>query len=170
MKSFRALKSRGVSTGSGRLCAGDLLESFGALKSRGISANDECQRCLEEIFRSIQQNVMPVGASELMTYRAGLWPRISPMSLLQLLSGNASIELSPKWKHVLVTYGKAITTLQRSERLLNHEPKARADGNGDFAKESENNGHQQWDPMQQPDWLLIGTGSDFLVRCRWGSL
>lgn len=164
LKSFGALKSRDISTDSEKSCAGDSLESFGALKIRDISANDECQRCLEEIFRSIQQNLMPVGAGELMTYRAGLWPRISPMSLLQLLSGNASIELSPKWKHVLVTYGKAITTLQRSERLLNHDPKARVDGNGDFAKESENTGHQQWDPIQQPDWLLIEIENDFLVR------
>lgn len=160
---LQEFKSRS-STDFEKLYAGDLLESFGALKSRGISMKNECQRHLEEIFRSIQQKLMPVGAGELMTYRAGLWPRISSMSLLQLLSGNASIVLSPGWKHVLVTYGKAITLLQRSERLRGHDPKACVDGNGDFAKETANTGHQQWDPIQQPDWLLIEIENNFLVR------
>lgn len=108
---------------------------------------------------------MPVGqAGELMTYRAGLWPRISPMSLLQLLSGNGSVGLSLEWKLALVAYGKAITMLQRSESLLSHNTKARGKGYSDFAKEVENTGHQQWDPMQQPDWLLIEIENNFLVR------
>lgn len=154
--------------------AGDLLNSFEAFESSDATTENlsvllesiktECQTYLDEVFGVILQSLMPNGQGELMIYRAGLWPRTSPVSLLQLLSGNGSIELSPEWKQVLVTYGKAIAMLQRSERLLSHDPTARAKGNSDFAKETENIGHQQWDPMQQPDWLLIEIENNFLVR------
>lgn len=156
--------------------AGDLLKSFEAFESCGVSTENlaatilvestktEGQAHLDKAFGAILQSLMPNGQGELMTYRAGLWPRISPVSLLQLLSGNGPIELSPKWKRALVTYGKAITMIQRSERLLSHDSTARVKGNSDFAREIENTGHQQWDPMQQPDWLLIEIENNFLVR------
>lgn len=156
--------------------AGDLLESFEAFENCDASTGAPaatalvesikagCQKYLDKTFGAILQSLMPNGQSELMTYRAGLWPRISPVSLLQLLSGNGPIELSPEWRQALVTYGKAITMIQRSERLLSYDPTARVKGNSDFAREIENTGNQQWDPMQQPDWLLIEIENNFLVR------
>lgn len=173
---LQEFQSRSI-TGFGKLYAQDLIESFEALESQGVSTGNEdppasslteikneCQKYLDSIFGIILQCLMPVGQGELMTYRAGLWPRISPMSLLQLLSGNGSVGLPLGWKLALVTYGEAITMLQRSERLLSHDTKAGGGGYSDFTKEVENTGHQQWDPMQNPDWLLIEIENNFLVR------
>lgn len=172
---LQEFQSRSV-TDFQKLYAQDLIESFEALESQDVSTEDppasslteiknECQKYLDSIFGIILQRLMPVGqAGELMAYRAGLWPRISPISLLQLLSGNGSVGLSLGWKLALVTYGEAITALQRSERLLTHDTKASGKSYSDFAKEMENTGHQRWDPMQQPDWLLIEIENNFLVR------
>lgn len=173
LQEFQSRSSTGFQTSY----ADGLLESFKALhdQDQGTSTenlqtalesvNSECQKYLEDVFGAILQSLMPLGQTgELMAYRAGLWPRISPMSLLQLLSGNGSIGLSLGWRHVLVSYGEAITMLQRSERLLSHAPGARGNSNSDFAKEIENIGHQKWDPMQQSDWLLVEIENNFLVR------
>lgn len=123
----------------------------------------ECDRYLKRIFEIIWQSLAPVRheVGDLMSYNAGLWPKISPVLLLQQLATNQQINLSMEWKFTLVAYGKAITMLQRSSRLLKY---AMGDDTSDFSRELENTGHQTWDPIQQLDWLLMEIENNLLIR------
>jgi len=121
---------------------------------------------MSEIFEAIAMQLGPVrqGGST-MAYEAGLWPRVSPVLLLQHLATGASNLLSSEWRIVIVTFGIAITMAQRLRRLLRLLGRCTS-GNpsADFQKELDNRGHQGWDPLLHPDWVLIEIENDFLIR------
>ena len=126
---------------------------------------DTSQIYMKGVFEAIEVQLGPSslrGSS--MAPKAGLWPRVSPVLLLQQLAiGSATVP--PEWKSVLVTYGISITMVQRLGRLLcllSHEKDQNL--GTDFLKELENRGHQGWDPHLHPDWLLIEIENDFLIR------
>ncbi|OAA71462.1 hypothetical protein ISF_02013 [Cordyceps fumosorosea ARSEF 2679] len=66
--------------------------------------------------------------------------------------------LCREWKEALVMYGTALTKLQRAERLF------RAKSSSDIVKEHANVGHTNWDPMNQPENLLLEIESGILIR------
>jgi len=121
---------------------------------------------LRRVFDAIKVRLGPSRLrGNFMTSNAGLWPRVSPVLLLQQLATNGSVPLLPEWKAVLVTYGIAITTTQRLGRLLRLLPPGNhGDLGSDFLREFENKGHQKWDPLLHPDWLLIEIENNFLIR------
>lgn len=125
----------------------------------------ECKKYMEAVFRAISIKLGPVGSDgAFMTFKAGLWPRLSPLLLLQQLATNGAVSLSPEWKASLVAYGIAITKVQRVQRLLHLSPRSADGSREDFLKELENTGHMNWDPSEQPDWLLIEIENNFLIR------
>ncbi|KAF8244797.1 hypothetical protein K440DRAFT_665544 [Wilcoxina mikolae CBS 423.85] len=172
LHSFRSKRKKGLH----KTYADDLEKSLDALRSEQepggdlteFGRNDElvsfktaCTGYLQGVFGAIEKGLMPKeNPGDIMCFKAGLWPRISPTLLLQQLAaaGRPQIDLSTGWKTVLITYGKAITMLQRAERLLQNV------NSPDFFKELENVGHQNWDPMERPDWLLMEIESNILVR------
>jgi hypothetical protein len=121
---------------------------------------------LWDVFRVIEARLAPLHLrGSFMASKAGLWPRVSPMLLLQQLATNSTDRLSPEWQAVLVTYGIAITMFQRLERLLRLAPSNLHDKiSSDFFKELENTGHQNWEPLERSDWLLIEIENNFLIR------
>jgi len=125
---------------------------------------DCCSHHLDKVFETIEAQLGPRQRGGDMAAKAGLWPRASPMLLLQQLATSSTTDLPHGWKSVFVAYGVAITVVQRLRRLLrllrgtNEEPSA------DFLKELENFGHKGWDPVRYPDWLLIEIENDFLIR------
>jgi hypothetical protein len=85
--------------------------------------------------------------------------RTSPSFYLQQLSHTRWHSLSDHWKQYLVGYAKALTELQRAERLV------RTSANPvDLTSELVNTGHQNWDPMAFPEWLLLEVESGLLMR------
>lgn len=135
------------------------LESLSGTLPKSILV--QCESHLQDVFLLIQKMLAPVGDIENLMDMAGLWPCTSPVSLLQQLSAGASEKLSTSWKRALVSYGKAITQLQRLERLLACHT---AEREREFRGEAQNIGHQEWDPMDHPDWLLIEIENNILVR------
>lgn len=129
------------------------------LHERLKSLHTESKKYMTAIYSAITIQLGPqrlnLGPSylrgSLMASRAGLWPRISPLLLLQQLATNRAIQLSPGWKAALVTYGTAITGLQRLQRLLDLAPKQHEQVSSDFLKELENTGHTNWVPLERPD-------------------
>lgn len=92
---------------------------------------------------------------------ANLWPRVSPMSLLQQLRTKDKANFGPGMKELLVSYGTSITTLQWLLRMRQALQK------GDHQKLLEHyrdQGHSNWDPIQFPDWLLLEIESNLLIR------
>lgn len=61
----------------------------------------------------------------------------------------------------LVSSGVLITTLQRllriKDALLKYDKRA-------LFEEWQNAGHENWDPSDIPDWLLLEVDSDILIR------
>ncbi|PQE10789.1 p-loop containing nucleoside triphosphate hydrolase protein [Rutstroemia sp. NJR-2017a BBW] len=86
-------------------------------------------------------------------------PRISPAIILSSIATNSSLKgLSYSWKYIIVQYGLALTALQRAERLL------ACSRGSDTLAELTNPGHQGWDPMANPDWLLFELDNELLIR------
>ena len=86
-------------------------------------------------------------------------PQISPVFFLRHLSRKQWLELNPGWKTAIVEYGLALTSLQRAQRLL-----AVCDNPLDLAKELDNIGHSNWQPMDYPESLLLEIENKILIR------
>ena len=94
--------------------------------------------------------------------RAGrIWPCTSPAEVLALLRSISSYNFGPGMKEGLVQYGQAITNLQLFERI--HHALLRDDKRA-LTEELKNPGHENWSPLEQPDWLLLEIDSGFLIR------
>lgn len=61
----------------------------------------------------------------------------------------------------MVQYGLALTALQRAKRLCSLSAKSRHE---DLSNEIQNSGHQNWDPMEHPETLLMEIESGIIVR------
>jgi hypothetical protein len=86
-------------------------------------------------------------------------PRVTPAFFLKQLVRERWAKLPSSWKEAIVTYGVAITTLQRAMRLL-----CLVDNKADLVKELLNPGHENWNPHESPESLLIEVESGILVR------
>jgi len=133
------------------------------MKSSLTLYNTKCAQSLELCSRQIRGALEPATDERgWMAYKAGLWPQISTVALLQRLAASNFAGLSLEWRNVLVEYAMAITTLQRAKRLLRAQEQ-KHDGS-DLLRELENIGHQEWDPLENPDWLLMEVENNILVR------
>ena len=91
-----------------------------------------------------------------------LWPCITPITILEQLRSSSDHQFGSNLKEGLVSYGILATTLQRFLRIRHAQLK------GDRHKalqEWRNTGHENWSPLEFPDWLLLELESDFLIRC-----
>jgi len=91
----------------------------------------------------------------------GYWPRITPVTLLETLRGVTISNCSSSMLTAILVYGERITAFQRFTRL------ERALQTGDlvrFEEEARNKGHEDWEPLEYPEWLLIEIESNVLIR------
>lgn len=153
--------------------AASMLKSFEALKGQTFSAvsmpsadalvqtQTELEQYVLILYQLIQKKLGPSGGVETLINMAGLWPCISPISLLQqLATNNRATNLNSQWKRILIAYGEAITMVQRARRLLGYASR----DDDDFIREAENPGSQGRDQPSYADWLLISIENNFLVR------
>ena len=122
---------------------------------------DRCLNVTAELSQRISETLSLSHSNHKILQAAGLWPRVTTRSLLALLSTSAPHSVTQPWKASLITFGKAITKLQRARRLL------LASERGDistFCGELDNDGHEGWEVESWPDWLLIEIENDFLIR------
>ena len=120
-----------------------------------------CLNVVADLFERISEALSPSQSNHKILQTAGLWPRVTRRSLLAFLSTSAPRPVTQPWKASLLTFGKAITKLQRARRLL------LASERGDvstFCGEVDNDGHGGWEVERWPDWLLIEIENDFLIR------
>ena len=89
---------------------------------------------------------------------AQMTPRMSPISILMYLASNKVGLICNDWKLALIHYAKAITVVQRAERL-----QAYLDSS-EILNELRNSGHRNWDPLTYPDWLLMELENNILIR------
>jgi len=86
-------------------------------------------------------------------------PAITPVMLLERLSKSHRTKLSREWLRCLCDYAVSLTALQRAERLVRA-----VDDDEVLARKLQNVGHENWDPIEFPDWLLLEVEMDILIR------
>ncbi|OCL12896.1 hypothetical protein AOQ84DRAFT_417852 [Glonium stellatum] len=90
-----------------------------------------------------------------------LWPCITPITLLQQLRSTSNTSFGIRMKESLISYGIAITSLQRLLRMVDSYRK----GNQQKLREEQRNrGHSNWQPSKFPDWLLLEIEANILIR------
>ena len=115
---------------------------------------------LENQFESIR-NACAVDDRFKWLQPGGLWPCITPMTLLESLSSRSNHKLRDDVKKALVLYGVLITNLQRLHRLKDAQLKGKRHK---VLEECRNTGHENWNPLELPEWLLLEIDSDILIR------
>ncbi|KAK6953233.1 hypothetical protein Daesc_005533 [Daldinia eschscholtzii] len=153
----------------------DLLQSLSALKDTGQSDAQGLSPGLRELKHAIEQvkltisdyhkqicNSLATGDDRFRWLRLGaIWPCTSPVEILTFLRSTLAYNFGTGMKKALVSYGVALTTLQRLERL--RSAVLRGDKRA-CDEELRNPGHQNWSPLNSTDWLLLEIDSDFLIR------
>jgi Protein of unknown function (DUF3638) len=149
----------------------DLRNSFDAMRQDsyvGLKDVPELTLLLEAHFTLAQRHVRVIyqkicdqllSGSHALVRVAQMLPRLSPIVILSHLASDKVSALPLGWKEALVQYALSTTALQRAERLL-----ASAGNKIDLLSELENPGHQNWNPMHHPEWLLFEIENNILIR------
>ncbi|KAI5867544.1 hypothetical protein GGS23DRAFT_548787 [Durotheca rogersii] len=169
--------------------AGDLLESLESLKDMSQSADGKVstphvgvlKRALGQAgetatsyFDKISSSIASSDPRSKWLQLGALWPCTSPVEVLTLLRSSAAHRFGPSMKEALVNYGLAVTILQRLERITHIAQREQITAHWEqnnpqqdqrlLAEELRNPGHENWAPLEVPDWLLIEIDGNFLIR------
>jgi hypothetical protein len=120
-----------------------------------IVYHDECSRMKDKIFSEIEVALSPSQKAEKIISAAGLWPRITPRSILRQLTRDRFTTLPDQWKTAVMCYALSLLKYQRSIRLLGLSSTQNPDG---LLREIEavcDDGMKEW----TPDWLLVQVSS-----------
>ncbi|KAF8867182.1 hypothetical protein BDZ45DRAFT_609382 [Acephala macrosclerotiorum] len=90
-----------------------------------------------------------------------LWPCTSPITILEQLRSSSDHQFGTNMREGLVSYGVLATTLQRLLRIRHAQLKR---DHHKLLQEWRNTGHENWSPLEFPDWLLLEIESDLLIR------
>ncbi|KAH9180205.1 hypothetical protein EDB89DRAFT_2118669 [Lactarius sanguifluus] len=144
-----------------------LLEKSASFPLRGIPPQealrhyrDVCSRKKDALFSDISGALAPAQQVENVLSFSGLWPRITPRSILRELSRDRIHSITDRWKHAIIRYAVAFLKYQQSQRLLEL-----SSGNRDeeFLREAET-ACEEVAAACSPDWLLIQIDANFLAR------
>jgi hypothetical protein len=91
----------------------------------------------------------------------GLWPAVTAVTLLEQLRSTANPRFGTGMRAALISFGLAITRLQRDERLNDC---VLAGDRSRFQDEESNIGHSNWNVEDHPDWLLLEIEMNLLIR------
>ncbi|EFX03783.1 hypothetical protein CMQ_711 [Grosmannia clavigera kw1407] len=115
----------------------------------------------DAVLRHIRGHLSSGGKASGLLQKADLWPRLTPVSILELLRSTSECRYGDNVRETLVTYGCAVAALQRLHRvrrIFKKHDLQRA------TEEWRNRGHLNWSPAEQTDWLLFEIDSDLLIR------
>lgn len=91
----------------------------------------------------------------------GLWPCITTVTLLEQLRSTSTSKFGAGMKQSLVGYATSITVLQHLLRLEDAHLKLNKQR---LLEEQNNYGHSNWQPLENPDWLLVEIDANILIR------
>ncbi|QIX01941.1 hypothetical protein AMS68_007458 [Peltaster fructicola] len=118
----------------------------------------ECSQHFDHCYKMLVSCVyLPEHGTAIFAMQHGI--RLSAALFLSMLTKTRWTSLGQEWKKMLVSFGLAITTLQRAKRLLRLY-----DCGESLNIELANPGHTNWDPMESPEALLIEIENDILIR------
>jgi len=120
------------------------------------SCHDAVQLQFEAICMTLNRNPSFVWLS-----RGGLWPSLTPVTLLDTLGSSSSTKPSARLKDAIIAYGELITVWQR---LLRIEAAIKHGNDVLLGEQLNNEGHSEWRPKDHPDWLLLEIENNILIR------
>jgi hypothetical protein len=124
-----------------------------------------CKQDTERIRSSVHNALSGQTVVEATCQGTGLYPRISPIFLLQRLGRAFWKDLPADWRACLVNYALSLVHLQRAERLLHAS--RRPERSTDLLKEVSNMGShdsEEGDPLSFPENLLLELEQGILIR------
>ncbi|KAI0818346.1 hypothetical protein GGR55DRAFT_694556 [Xylaria sp. FL0064] len=116
----------------------------------------DCKKSVDILYSDLS-----AGIAHKATLELGHGPRCSPLLFLQQLRNESWKFLNEDWQKLISRYGLALTALQRAERLVEA---ARSLSEEALIKEMDNVGHESWDPVKHPEWLLLEVESGIMIR------
>jgi len=116
---------------------------------------DVCSKQKGALFSELSEALAPSQRLENVVSVSGLWPRITPRSILRELSRNRIHTLANQWKLAITRYAVAFLKYQQSQRLLELSSKGRDEELLQEAKTS----CEEIVAACSPDWLLIQVSS-----------
>jgi len=114
--------------------------------------HDGCTQKKDRIFSEISAALAPSQNVEKTSSIAGLWPRITPRSLLHQLAHDRISTLPDQWKSVIMRYAVSFLRYQQSLRLLELSSKQKHE---DLLREIETVHDDVLLVESTPDWLLV---------------
>ncbi|CAE6446943.1 unnamed protein product [Rhizoctonia solani] len=124
---------------------------------------DRCKRNLATAFQQFDWILSPQSEVERIAFMSGVWPRITPRTILQRLSlrNRLQFDLLPAWKDEVIGYAQAFLDYQKSQRLM-----AIADSKHteEFYKELDLASCESDSGLNDPEWLLVQIDGNFGAR------
>jgi hypothetical protein len=121
---------------------------------------DLCFIKKDALFSDIANALAPDRELEKVVSASGLWPRLTPRSILRELSRNRVDTLDDRWKRAITRYAVALLKYQQSQRMLELSSQHR---NEELLREAET-ACEEIAAACSPDWLLIQVSSPFYPR------
>jgi hypothetical protein len=121
---------------------------------------DACAAHVHEIYNKLSSAVGAL-VNSTSGRKVQHWPRISPLLFLQQLAHDRINSLPSAWRSSIVSYGVALTALQRAERLIRL---AEGSQHVDLLREYQNTGHQNWNTSIHTQSLLMEIESGIMIR------
>jgi hypothetical protein len=118
---------------------------------------DLCSKKKDALFSDIAKALAPDRELEKVISVSGLWPRITPRSILRELSRNRVGTIADRWKRAITRYAVAFLRYQQSQRMLELSSQHR---NVELLREAET-ACEEIAAACSPDWLLIQVSSLF---------
>ncbi|KAH9056908.1 hypothetical protein EDB87DRAFT_1157643 [Lactarius vividus] len=121
---------------------------------------DLCSKRKASLFSELSEALAPSQNPEIVVSISGLWPRITPRSILRELSWGRVHTLTDQWKYAITRYAIAFLKYQQSQRLLELSSRRRDE---ELLREAETV-CEGVAAAFSPDWLLIQIDANFLAR------
>jgi hypothetical protein len=112
---------------------------------------DLCSGKKDALFSEISKALAPRRELEMVVSFSGLWPRITPRSVLRELSRNRVCMVPDPWKLAITRYAVAFLKYQQSQRLLDLSSQGRDE---ELLREAKT-ACEEVAAACSPDWLLI---------------
>lgn len=115
---------------------------------------------LKARFQHLRFILAPSNVMDRLVHIAGIWPRITPRTILHQLSFRARLRFADScgWHDELVGYARAFTAYQRAQRLV---ALAQSGSKQEFYKEVDCTFDESNEGACNPDWLLVQVSDSY---------
>ncbi|KAG8698645.1 hypothetical protein FRC11_014251, partial [Ceratobasidium sp. 423] len=125
-------------------------------------AREACSSYLDTAYKRLGSALSPRTDTERVVAISGVWPRVTPRTVLQQLSlrNRPHFDSLPEWRKGFIGYARVFADYQRSQRLIALAGSGNVE---EFNKELDPNAGAN-PGADDPDWLLVQIDGNFGAR------